>query len=274
MIATRSITGGGGIALNLASTGPETAPPILLVHGFLHSIACWAKQLSGPLSREFRLHALDMRGHGASDKPADREAYRDGALWAQDMAAAVEACGAPPVVVVWSYPGLMLGDYLRRFGSAALAGVVMVAALTGIGLTRPPTREDSPSPLFADDPELAGPAMRGFIARCTAVERSDAELDAVTEEALATTRAARLGMNMRQEDFLPDYAKLDRPALVIWGEADTIVARAEAEGAAAAIPDARLSLYEGIGHMPFAEAPARFDAELAAFARTARGGRT
>ena len=38
---------------------------------------------------------------------------------------------------------------------------------------------------------------------------------------------------------------------------------------AATIPDAKLSIYEGIGHSPFYEDAPRFNSELAAFVRTA-----
>jgi pimeloyl-ACP methyl ester carboxylesterase len=44
---------------------------------------------------------------------------------------------------------------------------------------------------------------------------------------------------------------------------------AAAKYTAATIPGAKLSLYEGIGHAPFWEDTARFNAELAAFVRAA-----
>jgi len=268
------IRGGGGVALHLASTGPEAAQPILFVHGFLHSFLSWSKQFGGQLGREFRLHALDMRGHGMSEKPDTTECYRDGALWADDLAAAIAACGRPPLVVVWSYPGLMLGDYLRRFTGKAVAGIVLVAALTGIGNRRPPTRATTPSPLFSADLGTALPALRRFVERCTEAPVPDAEFASMTAQAAMVPRAARLGMNMRQEDFLPDYAHTTRPALLIHGDRDAVVPADESESAAEAIPGARFSLYEGIGHMPFYEAPDRFDAEIAAFARSLSGGPT
>jgi pimeloyl-ACP methyl ester carboxylesterase len=36
------------------------------------------------------------------------------------------------------------------------------------------------------------------------------------------------------------------------------------------IPGAKLSVYQGIGHSPFFEDPQRFNAELAAFVRSAQ----
>jgi pimeloyl-ACP methyl ester carboxylesterase len=38
------------------------------------------------------------------------------------------------------------------------------------------------------------------------------------------------------------------------------------------IPDAKLSVYQGVGHSPFFEATPRFNTELAAFVRSAQKG--
>jgi pimeloyl-ACP methyl ester carboxylesterase len=45
----------------------------------------------------------------------------------------------------------------------------------------------------------------------------------------------------------------------------------DAQYTASKIPDAKLSLYDGIGHAPFYEDAARFNAELAAFVSEANG---
>src|SRR5262249_47009052 len=51
--------------------------PVLLIHGFTSSVALnW--QLPGIinlLSKNYQVIALDMPGHGLSDKPTDRDAY-------------------------------------------------------------------------------------------------------------------------------------------------------------------------------------------------------
>ena len=49
------------------------------------------------------------------------------------------------------------------------------------------------------------------------------------------------------------------------GSEDTLVLPGLGELTAALVPGARLSLYQGIGHTPFIEDPARFNRELADF---------
>ena len=43
-------------------------PPLLLLHGLGASVITWRDNI-GPLSRAFRVYALDLPGHGDSDKP-------------------------------------------------------------------------------------------------------------------------------------------------------------------------------------------------------------
>ena len=45
--------------------------------------------MNSDLADIFRLVAMDLRGHGLSDKP--REGYGDSKLWADDVHAAIQA---------------------------------------------------------------------------------------------------------------------------------------------------------------------------------------
>ncbi len=57
--------------------------------------------------------------------------------------------------------------------------------------------------------------------------------------------------------------------LVTHGAEDKNSKLGNAQYTASVIPGAKLSVYQGIGHSPFYEAPARFNSELAAFVRAA-----
>ena len=56
--------------------------------------------------------------------------------------------------------------------------------------------------------------------------------------------------------------------LVTQGSEDKLVLNGLGELTAAAVPGARLSMYEAIGHSPFAEDAARFNRELMEFVRS------
>src|SRR5206468_1563353 len=64
-----AITGGGGCQLHLVETGNRRGQPILFLHGISQNVLTWSAQLSSGLRRRYRLVAMDLRGHGASEKP-------------------------------------------------------------------------------------------------------------------------------------------------------------------------------------------------------------
>src|SRR5262245_35657031 len=51
--------------------------PVILIHGWLSSAGInWALPgISGHLAKNYQVLAMDVRGHGLSDKPAKEEAY-------------------------------------------------------------------------------------------------------------------------------------------------------------------------------------------------------
>ncbi len=77
---THRITGGGGTKLHLVETGNPSGRPILFIHGVSQCWLVWSRQLSSDLADDYRLVAMDMRGHGLSEKP--RDGYTDSRPWA------------------------------------------------------------------------------------------------------------------------------------------------------------------------------------------------
>lgn len=65
--ATKHIDVGDGITINVRIGGSGT--PLLLLHGFPETHACWHK-VAPTLAKEFTVILSDLRGYGASSKPA------------------------------------------------------------------------------------------------------------------------------------------------------------------------------------------------------------
>ncbi|HEY2026172.1 MAG TPA: alpha/beta fold hydrolase [Gemmatimonadaceae bacterium] len=75
-VRTRTVTLAGGVRLRVAEAGEADAPPVLLLHGWGASLYMW-RDWFGPLAASGRRAiALDLPGHGLSDKPLDAETYR------------------------------------------------------------------------------------------------------------------------------------------------------------------------------------------------------
>src|SRR5262245_20065471 len=95
-----AITGGGGVQLHAVETGNPQGRPIVFLHGYSACWRVWGRQLSSPLAERFRLVAMDLRGHGLSDRP--RDGYADSKLWAEDVHAMIETLRLDrPILCGW-----------------------------------------------------------------------------------------------------------------------------------------------------------------------------
>src|SRR5690242_21754755 len=63
----------GGVALDVQVEGEGR--PVVLVHGWPDTKRLWSKQVPALVAAGFQVITYDQRGYGASDKPADIEAY-------------------------------------------------------------------------------------------------------------------------------------------------------------------------------------------------------
>ena len=71
--------------------------------------------------------------------------------------------------------------------------------------------------------------------------------------------------DLLQYDDTAELGRISVPALLLWGAADALVSRSMQDQPLALIPTATLITYEGLGHTPRWDAPARVAADIAAF---------
>ena len=256
-----TLLGAEGVRLSVREAGPVDAPVVVLVHGWAQSGEVW------PVLPSLRTFALDLRGHGGSE--VAEGGYRDSAVWAADLKAVLDHVGRPVVVVGWSYGGLVIADYLRLHGSAQVAGVVLVAAITELGRGRPGgvtgrlSHEVLPA-AYSDDPAVAVPALARFCQEQAPGLAGDV-VQRMVGTALRVPPRVRRDMFRRDVDSSGVLRAVDKPTLVVHGTADEVVDPAAGEYAAALIPGADLRRYDGTAHSPFLERPERFAADLVGF---------
>ena len=264
------VTAPDGLKLAVQEWGNPRGLEILLIHGFNQSLLSWQRQVEdGALGAEFRMVALDLRGHGSSDKPLEKDRYAH-ARWGDDIAAVLRATALRrPVLTGWSYGGNVICDYVRSFGTDTIAGINFVAAAAK---TDPaffgPGRQNFPGMLSEDLAANIG-ATRGFLRACFERQPTEDEFEimlAFNMVVPAPVRAAITARPPNPGDVLPG---IRCPVLVTHGAADRILLATLGKFTAATVPGAKLSLYDGIGHAPFWEDAARFNRELAAFVRGA-----
>lgn len=265
----RFLTGAGGVPLAVREAGDESSPPVVLLHGWAASAMSWAPQLADP--GPLRLLAPDLRGHGGSGVAED--GYDDPAVWAADVAAVLEHAGPPAVLVGWSYGGLVLTDYLRERGTAGVAGIVLVGAVTEIGPDRPggevgPLMADVMRPALSEDPTLAVPALTRLAEGMTAEPATGTEVQRRLADSLRVPPRVRRALFRRSLGSADVLAAVDVPALVVHGTVDTVISPRAGEYALGKIPGARGRWFPKVGHMPFAERADEFNDVLRTFARS------
>lgn len=84
-------------------------------------------------------------------------------------------------------------------------------------------------------------------------------------DASLRTRRSAIDAWGQREVILPDLHRLQTPSLIVWGAWDTVVPVSHAFAAAAMLPNGRLEILPGCGHMPQVEAPAAFVQALTRF---------
>lgn len=272
------VEGAGGLRLHVYEAGVPEGRPIVFVHGWSQSYLSFVEQWRDPvLAGEFRLVAVDLRGHGRSAAPTDDpELYRPSETWAEDLALVLAQLRlVRPVLVGWSYGGFVVGDYLRRYGDAALAGVNFVdwavimgesgaqAGLIGDGFF------DFYAGAISADLEENIRAMRSFVRACAAVELSAEQVERVLAYNMLVPPFVRWAMTTRPDsDNTAELEALTVPVLSTQGMRDTVALPASSAYIADHVERCQVSRYEHAGHSPFLEFPARYNRELRDFVRS------
>ncbi|CAN5899040.1 alpha/beta hydrolase [soil metagenome] len=272
---THTITGGGGLKLNVAETGVRGAPSLLFLHGISQNYDAWTGQLESELADEFHLAAFDLRGHGASEKPLEPAAYSEPALWAADVQAVIEGLELHrPILVAWSYGGIVALDYLKTFGDNEVAGLVMVAALSQNAVKAGYAHLGSSTAhlknMFSKDFGTNYAATLTFAQTMTASPPSEDELRRQLAAMMMTPPQVRYNLGSRKVDHSETLSALTLPVLCLHGDGDTVVKVSSSEHTLQHAPTASLTMYSGVGHLPFVEARERFNEDLDRFAQVAR----
>jgi pimeloyl-ACP methyl ester carboxylesterase len=222
--------------VDIAYTVDGEGDPILLIHGFASNAATnwkdtgWVRWLTG---NGFRVISFDNRGHGASGKLYEPDAYT-GPVMAEDARRLLDHLGIARADVM----GYSMGARIAAFLALAHPERVRRAIFAGLGANMIHGVGD-PEPiaeaLLADDPAAVADAnARGF--------RSFADNTKSDRRALAACIKA-------SRDRIPgeDLARLTMPVLVAVGTVDAIAG--PAQPLAEAIPGARALDIPGRDHM-------------------------
>jgi pimeloyl-ACP methyl ester carboxylesterase len=246
--------------------------PLVLIPGWSQTAAQFKHQLSG-LSDKYRVIAIDMRGHGESDKP--KNGYRIHRL-SKDVSEFLAGNNLTNVALGGHSMGCsVIWGYWELFGSDRLAKLLLIDQMPMI--TAGPKwsaqeKEDAGAlfdgnSLYTTVDSLAGPdgvkTTEGFITGMFTKQYPRDDLNWVIKQNLKMPReyAARLLYDHATNDWRDVIPRIDIPTLVV-GAKTSLVGWKSQRWIANQIPGARVEIFEegeGGNHFMFMENPDKFN---------------
>ena len=250
-----------GIRLHFAEQGTAPGEPIILLHGYSDSWFSFSRVLT-PLAREAHVYALDLRGHGNSDKPANGYHMRD---LAADVIAFMDAEGIVRATVI----GHSMGSFVAQ--QVALAVPKRVSRLILVGSAREPRKIIGFGELAEAVATLPDPVPESFVRdfQVSTVHASvdDAFIDRAVSESLRLParvwRSLMAGMKATERPVA--LGRLGIPTLVLRGDRDAYISAAETDSLSAMVSASRTNTYLETGHAPHWERPSEFARDVLAF---------
>jgi pimeloyl-ACP methyl ester carboxylesterase len=271
--AARFVDLPGGLHVHYQEEGHTSLPLLVLLHGFGDSYSTWDGWVRA-LGGQFRIIRLDFPGHGLTRAPCDY------VLRGDDLAEFVDAFAARLDLPQFAVAGNGMGGSVAwqlalRHPDRINALILLNAAgfpneqspatlpfayrIARFRLGRALLRNIDNQPLIDDllkadvyDKSVITPALVDRWAELQRAPGHRAILMSVDPTTLNSASA-------------PVLLYLQAPTLVATGESDVVVEPASARKLAAAIPGAKLIVYQHVGHLPQIEIPQRSAADAAAF---------
>lgn len=265
---SHDVTSGDGTRIHVIETGHAAGRPILFIHGFSQCRLSWNQQLNSDLADDFRLAAMDLRGHGLSDRPG-ATAFIDSKLWADDVDTVIRSLHLDhPVLVGWSYGPLVILDYVRHYGEENIGGINFVGGISKLGSEEAmsvmgPAFLNLVPGLLADDAATSSQSLETLLGMCFMDKLEPAEQSMMLDYNVSVPPYVRQVMFSRSIDN--DDLPITKPMLITYGDLDGIVLPAAAEQIKAAFPHAQLHKMKGVGHAPFWNDAANYNLALRQF---------
>ncbi len=260
-----------GLRLHVREVG--SGDPVLLLHGFTGSGESWGDATVAELARRRRVLAVDLPGHGRSDRPRDPGRYAMEAVVA-DLCDLLDRLEAGPA----DWIGYSLGGRVA-LGAAVLAprrvrSLVLEGASPGLPAPEERSERRVADALLAR--RIRAEGIRRFVEEWEAMplfasqERLSPDVRALQRERRLANDPEALAACLgglgpgSQPSFWDDLRAVRAPVLVLVGEADAKfreIGRAMVE----ALPGARLEVVPGAGHAVHLEAPDAWLARVLGF---------
>lgn len=260
-------------------TWPGEGPTVVLLHGLLDSAEGWDRLAR---SIDYPCVAFDLPGFGHSSRAARPRISE----FATEILAGIDELKIKRFVLVGHSLGGAIATSIAEMVPDRVLALVLLAP-AGFGPIRlaeaisiPGIRNVAAAvlPHALASQLVVSAAYTGFV---SAGKRPDKKmLERVMAAAAQSTPGARDGTDAvvaagrSKRAFHRRGVKYSGPVSVVWGDHDHLVPLSHADNVRAALPQAEIEVWSGMGHHPQHERPADMARLVAAACQTARSGRS
>lgn len=260
------------ITLSYSDEGPENVPVIIFIHGFPFNKEMWNSQMDA-LSENFRVIAVDVRGHGSSYSGVDEFSIE---LFVKDLLSLMDTLEIEKTTLC----GLSMGGYIALKAIEINPGRFEALILCDTGCTTDSSEAkekrmkaieiilENGVEKFADD------SLKNFFAPVTFTAKK--ELVAEIKEIMVNTTEKSviktlLALSKRKETCSQLW-KINVPVLIMVGKEDKITPPEAAQFMHEKIEGSELYIIENAGHLSNMENPEKFNEQLKRFLDKKVGG--
>ncbi len=267
----------GGRRLSYLEAGPADGPALLLLHGLASDSGTWDRAI-GPLAAHgLHVIAIDLLGHGDSDKPSTGYLLDD---FARCLDGFLDAVGVPSATVCGHSLGGAVAVHLGYHYPKRVERLVLVSA-GGLGREVHPILRAATLPVA---PRVVAWAMRPRMLRIYARPRLHRMLRLTPDNVVNLRRAGGvladpasraaffaalngvIEWGGQRGSFLEmRYLAEHVPTLLVWSERDSVIPVAHAHATWRHLPGSELVVFPGGGHEPHRRNAAEFAEAVAAF---------
>ena len=253
---------------------------MILLHGLGASLSVWAENI-GPLSEVGAVYAVDLPGHGKSDKPFGL--LYDSMAGGHFLVSLMDALGLSRAVLVGNSAGGLVASWCAVNYPDRVSGLMLVDT-AGLDRNMPWFLRLSTLPglgeLLHSPPMLSGRSMVKSIfheTRPEYVRLLDDLMDVrhKPEVKRAMLESIRSGITIRglkrKLVALTALCGLDKPVMFIWGREDRILLASHAQRALNGRSLGPIHVIPNAGHWPMLEQPDEFNSLAASFIEEIEG---
>jgi pimeloyl-ACP methyl ester carboxylesterase len=248
--------------------------PVLLLHGFTNSVEDWLLNFN-ELAAHYRVYAVDLIGHGKTDKPLSASYHID------DLASFITRFMDAVDVKQADLIGHSLGGWICLWTAIQNpAYVKKIVLVDSAGLTKENPIEIRLMSIPGLGEFLSAMVLGADFEKYLAMQRKnwpDSETasdemirlkyeatkwEAIGKTALKTLRSIMNFFGTKDREYLPvleGLPAIKNPMLVVWGRQDKLAPVANTQIIADRCPQAQIEIFDNCGHDAMVEKPGMFN---------------